>query len=120
MNLFPKDPLTPRLAGMPASYPAGHTWLGYLPYRRRAATMVIVLMFGLFIQRPAISETVEEQAATHFRAGQAAFQQGDLTQAAKEFKKVLELDPRLVEARVNLGLVYHALGELQSGGNNLS
>ncbi|MGO8789537.1 MAG: tetratricopeptide repeat protein [Terriglobia bacterium] len=61
-----------------------------------------------------------EQEATHFRAGQAALKQGDLTQAAKEFKKVLDLDPSLFQARVNLGLVYHALGEFELAANNLS
>jgi tetratricopeptide (TPR) repeat protein len=40
--------------------------------------------------------------------------------ATEEFKKVLALDPDLVEARVNLGLVYHALGEYNLAASNLS
>ncbi len=47
----------------------------------------------------------------HFRAAQAAAKAGKLDQAAEEYKKVLQLDPTLVEARVNLGLTYHALGD---------
>jgi tetratricopeptide (TPR) repeat protein len=58
--------------------------------------------------------------ATHFRAGQEALKQGELTRATEEFKKVLALDPDLVEARLNLGLVYHALGEYKLAAGNLS
>src|SRR6516164_5893713 len=59
----------------------------------------------------AICGTDEAQVAAHFRAGQEALKRGELTRATEEFKKVLALDPDLVEARLNLGLVYHALGE---------
>ena len=55
-----------------------------------------------------------------FRAGQEALRQGELTQAKEEFRKVLALDPNLAEARVNLGLVYHALGEYNLAASNLS
>jgi tetratricopeptide (TPR) repeat protein len=58
--------------------------------------------------------------ASHFRAGQEALKQGDLAQATREFNKVLELDPGLFQARVNLGLVYHALGEYSLSADNLS
>jgi len=51
------------------------------------------------------------QLELHFRAGQQAFQGGQLDRAVEEYKRVLELDPSLVEARVNLGLAYHALGQ---------
>ena len=54
--------------------------------------------------------THEEQVALHFRAGQLAFQAGELDRAVEEYKKVLRLDPALTEARVNLGLAYHSLG----------
>ena len=55
---------------------------------------------------------------THFRAGQEALRQGELTQAKEEFSKVLALDPDLVEARVNLGLAYHSLGEYNLAASN--
>jgi tetratricopeptide (TPR) repeat protein len=64
--------------------------------------------------------TDEAQVAAHFRAGQEALKQGELTRATEEFKKVLALDPDLVEARINLGLVYHALGEYSHSASNLS
>jgi len=44
-----------------------------------------------------------------FRAGQAALRQGDFALAIEEFKKVLTLDPSLLEAEVNLGLSYQGL-----------
>ncbi len=86
----------------------------------KTATLVFLLAFWPIVQRPANCQTVEEQEAAHFRAGQEALKQGELTQAAKEFKKVLELDPSLFQARVNLGLVYHALGEYNLAASNLS
>jgi len=54
---------------------------------------------------------VDEQLAAHFRAGQDALRQGNAAHAVEEFKKVLTLDPTLVEAEVNLGLAYHSLAE---------
>ena len=68
----------------------------------------------------AICGTDEAQVAAHFRAGQEALRQGELTRATEEFKKVLALDPDLVEARLNLGLVYHAVGEYKLAASNLS
>ncbi len=46
-----------------------------------------------------------------FRAGQQALRQGEFARAAEEFKKVLALDPTLLEAEVNLGLAYQSLFE---------
>ncbi len=40
-----------------------------------------------------------------------ALHQGQFAQAAEEFKKVLQLDPALLEAQVNLGLAYQGLLE---------
>jgi len=82
--------------------------------------LALLLTFGLFAQRPANCQTSGDQAVAHFRAGQAALKQGDLPLAAKEFKKVLDLDPSLFQARVNLGLVYHALGDYSLAASNLS
>ena len=84
------------------------------------ATLALLLALWLIAPRPATCQTIEEQEAAHFHAGQAALKQGDLTQATKEFKKVLELDPSLFQARVNLGLAYHALGEYNLAADNLS
>jgi tetratricopeptide (TPR) repeat protein len=59
----------------------------------------------------ATCQTSEEQVELSFRAGQEALKQGQFARAAQEFKKVLALDPTLIEAEVNLGLAYHSLSE---------
>ena len=82
-------------------------------------TLVFLLAIWPIGQRPASCQTVEEQVSSHFRAGQEALRQGELTRATEEFRKVLALDPNLVEARVNLGLAYHALGEYNLAASNL-
>lgn len=46
-----------------------------------------------------------------FHAAQKDAASGKLEQAAEEYKHVLRLDPDLIEARVNLGLTYHSLGQ---------
>jgi tetratricopeptide (TPR) repeat protein len=56
-------------------------------------------------------QTLEEQLERSFRAGQQALQQREFTRAAEEFKKVLALDPTMIEAEVNLGLAYQSLFE---------
>src|ERR1700730_18476115 len=59
----------------------------------------------------ATCQTTEEQVELSFRAGQEAMKQGQFVHAAEEFKKVLTLDPSLIEAEVNLGLAYQSLSE---------
>jgi tetratricopeptide (TPR) repeat protein len=59
----------------------------------------------------ATCQTSEEQIELSFRAGQQDLQQREFGRAAEEFKKVLILDPTLVEADVNLGLAYQGLFE---------
>src|SRR5208282_3675757 len=82
--------------------------------------LALLIILGAFAPPPACGQTADDQAATHFRAGQVALKQGDLNQAAKEFKKVLELDPNLFQARVNLGLIDHALGNYSLSASNLA
>jgi tetratricopeptide (TPR) repeat protein len=84
------------------------------------AALSFLLAFSLIPPRAANCQTPEEQVAAHFRAGQLALRQGQLLQAEEEFKKVLALDPKLAEARINLGLVYHALGEYSLSASNLT
>jgi len=84
------------------------------------ALVVFLLAFWLIPPCGANCQTLEEQVAAHFRAGQQALRQGELRQAEEEFKKVLALDPNLAEARVNLGLVYHSLGEYRRSAENLA
>ena len=59
----------------------------------------------------ALGQTSEEQIEQSFRAGQQALQQQAFARAADDFKKVLALDPTLLEAEVNLGLAYQGLFE---------
>jgi tetratricopeptide (TPR) repeat protein len=56
----------------------------------------------------------------HFQAAQQATQAGNIEQAVKEYKAVLQLDPTLIEAHVNLGLAYHMLGRYDLAVDELS
>ena len=58
-------------------------------------------------------QTSEDQLEQSFRAGQEAMRRGDFALAVDDFKKVLALDPTLVEAEVNLGLAYQSLAEYE-------
>lgn len=63
------------------------------------------------LSRPATAQSIEAQVVVHFRAAQQATQAGQLDRAVEEYKKVLRLDPTLIEARTDLGLAYHMLGQ---------
>jgi tetratricopeptide (TPR) repeat protein len=71
---------------------------------RAIALSVAIGVFSM----AATCQTTEDQLEQLFRAGQMAMQQGQFAAAAEDFKKVLQLDPTLVEAQVNLGLAYQA------------
>jgi tetratricopeptide (TPR) repeat protein len=85
----------------------------HLCYGNRATltSLLVFLAVCSIGQRAATCETVEEQVATHFRLGEEALKHGEFVRATEEFKTVLALDPGLLEAQVNLGLAYHAVGE---------
>src|SRR5689334_14722562 len=65
-------------------------------------------------------QTSEDQIERSFRAGQQALKQGEFARAAEEFKKVLAIDPTLVEAEVNLGLAYQSLFEYDQAVRHLT
>jgi tetratricopeptide (TPR) repeat protein len=69
------------------------------------ASLVVSLLIPAFT----IAQTSEQQIEISFRAGQAALKEGHFVRATEEFKKVLSLDPTLLEAQVNLGLAYQSL-----------
>ncbi len=73
------------------------------------AAAVFLLAFSSLVPGFATSQTPEEQEEAFFTAGQQFLKQGDYAHAVEEFKKVLALDPTLVEAEVNLGLAYQSL-----------
>ena len=68
----------------------------------------------------ATCQTSEDQLARSFRAGQEAMKQGQYARAAEDFKKVLALDPSLLEAEVNLGLAYQSLFEYDQAVRHLT
>src|SRR5437762_660366 len=74
---------------------------------------VVLLLLALSLLAPgfATCQTSEAQVEQFFRSGQEALRQGQFSHAKEEFKKVLALDPTLLEAEVNLGLAYQSLFE---------
>ena len=76
---------------------------------RRAPLLSAAIILFSIDPGTANCQTSEEQLEQYFRAGQMAMQQGQFAAAADDFKKVLQLDPTLVEAQVNLGLAYQEL-----------
>jgi tetratricopeptide (TPR) repeat protein len=72
---------------------------------------VLLILLWSLTPRFTACQTSEKQIELSFRAGQMALKQGDFARATEEFKKVLALDPTLVEAEVNLGLAYQSLSE---------
>lgn len=65
-------------------------------------------------------QTSEDQIEQHFHAGQRAMQQHEFARATEEFKKVLALDPNLIEAEVNLGLAYQSLFDYDLAARHLA
>jgi len=82
-------------------------------WRENAYMKAIFVLLALCSLAPgfATCQTSEAQVEHFFRAGQEAMKQGQFARAAEDFKKVLALDPSLVEAEVNLGLAYQSLFE---------
>src|SRR5207245_6662809 len=85
----------------------------------KSAAFILLIAWSL-TPRPATSQTSESQVELSFRAGQEAMKQGQFARAAEEFKKVLALDPNLVEAEVNLGLAYQSLFEYDQAVRHLT
>jgi tetratricopeptide (TPR) repeat protein len=73
--------------------------------------VVALFLLALSLLKPGLAtgQSPEQDIEISFRAGQAALRQGDFLRATEQFKKVLALDPSLVEAQVNLGLAYQSL-----------
>jgi len=75
------------------------------------AVALFLLAPSLLLPPLATGQSSQQDIETPFRAGQAALRLGDFRRATEEFKKVLALDPGLLEAQVNLGLAYQSLLE---------
>jgi tetratricopeptide (TPR) repeat protein len=83
--------------------------LGRPGYLHVKAVGLSLLALSLLKPGLATGQSSEQDIEISFRAGQAALRQGDFLRATEQFKKVLALDPSLVEAQVNLGLAYQSL-----------
>ena len=97
--------LRPRLAALS---------LAWRRYSRVKVAAVFLLAFlltfsGIVHGFATGQSSAQGEIEVSFRAGQAALRQGDFALAIEEFKKVLTLDPSLLEAEVNLGLSYQGL-----------
>ncbi len=101
----------PRLSPSPLRFvPSLATiWLGKRGYSHFTSLALALLTLSLLIPKWANGQSSGQDIETLFRAGQAALKHGDFLRATEEFKKVLALDPGLVEAEVNLGLAYQSL-----------
>jgi tetratricopeptide (TPR) repeat protein len=84
------------------------------------AVALSLLLASLLMSGIAAGQSSDQDIETSFRAGQAALRQGDFARAVEEFKKVLALDPTLVEAEANLGLAYQSLLDYDSAARYLS
>ena len=73
------------------------------------ATAFFLLTFLVMAPGLATGQSSTPDVEAPFRAGQAALRQGEFARATEEFKKVLAMDPGLLEAEVNLGLAYQGL-----------
>ena len=58
--------------------------------------------------------------ADHFQKGQAAAARLDYDRAIAEFRAVLKIDPTLIQARANLGLMYYSISEYGKAADELS
>ncbi len=116
----------PRLSFFPLRYLPSHfvRSLNRPGYSYRKAIALALLALSLLMPPSATGQangqSSEQDIETAFRAGQAALRQGDFLRATEEFKKVLALDPSLVEAEVNLGLAYQSLLDYDAAARDLT
>ena len=112
----------PRLSSSPLRFIPGPAIqsLGRRGYSGIQAVVLFLLALSLLMPGRAAAQSSAPDIATPFRAGQAALRQGDFHRAVEDFKKVLELDPGLLEAEVNLGLAYQSLLDYDSAVRYLS
>ena len=88
-----------------------------VPVKKATFFLLIIWLVAPGLAR---GQTSEDQLERSFRAGQEAMKQGQFERAAENFKKVLALDPNLVEAEVNLGLAYQSLFEYDQAVRHLA
>jgi tetratricopeptide (TPR) repeat protein len=91
----------------------------WLRYSHVKVIAFFLLTSSLSVPGFASGQSSEQELELSFRAGQAALRQGDFVRATEEFKKVLTLEPNLLEAEVNLGLAYQGLLQYDSAVRHL-
>ena len=69
---------------------------------------VLFLASSTLIAQP---DAQQESLAEHFHAGQRAAAAQRFDEAIHEFQAVLKIDPNLLQARANLGLMYYSKGD---------
>jgi tetratricopeptide (TPR) repeat protein len=111
--LLSSFPLPPLLSVPPLRF--DRPGYSHVKFVALSVTALLLLMPGL-----ATGQSSEQEIETSFRAGQAALRQGDYRRAVEDFKKVLALDPTLVEAEVNLGLAYQSLLDYDRAARDLA
>jgi tetratricopeptide (TPR) repeat protein len=95
--------------------------LAALKFDRSGCSVALALLtLLLLVPGWGACQPSEQNIETSFRAGQAALRQGNFHRAAEEFKKVLALDPSLLEAEVNLGLAYQGLLDYDGAARSLT
>jgi tetratricopeptide (TPR) repeat protein len=88
------------------------------------ATVATVLILGAVaaaLSSPN-SKTIQYPPAvvSAFRAGEDALRAGRAEEAVADFQKALRLEPQFVEAKINLGLSYHLLGDYHQASAELA
>jgi tetratricopeptide (TPR) repeat protein len=66
-----------------------------------------------------LAQDQDSQLVAHFRAGQQAAAAHQFDRAIAEFRAVLKLDPTVVQARANLGLMYYSTGKYDAAASEL-
>lgn len=93
---------------------------GHSHIKATKAITLSIFAVSLLICAWASGQSSEQDIETSFRAGQVALRQGDFLRATQEFKRVLALDPSLVEGEVNLGLAYQGLLDYETAARYLA
>ena len=83
-------------------------------------THSISLLLALLLSAGAAhAQDAESAVREHFRAARSAQDQGRLDSAVREYLTVLRLQPGLVEALANLGIVYHLQSRYEDSARTL-
>jgi Tfp pilus assembly protein PilF len=77
--------------------------------RNALAWAGMILLTGLFLLSGCGGGDKIEQAEQHFKLGVQHFEEKQMEDALREFRKAIELNPQHTDARYHLGSLYHVL-----------